>query len=114
MDCDTARSMALDMPGTLEREHFGRPSYSVKKKIYITLWIDEARAVIKLTPEQQIEWSEAHPQTFIPVDNKWGKHGWTNVLLAGTSEKILRQAIDLAWRNVSPKWLLPTRAVPGS
>lgn len=111
-DPATVRELALDQPGTLEQEHFGRPSYSVKKKIYLTLWIDEGRAVIKLTPEQQIDMCEEFPRSFSPVPNKWGKHGWTSVSLADTSPEVLRSAMDTAWRNVSPKWLLPTRAKP--
>jgi hypothetical protein len=112
MDIFTAREMALDMPGTAEKEHFGRPSYSVKKKIYMTLWIDDRRAVLKLTPDQQASLCEEQPAAFAPVPNKWGQHGWTNVMLDQIGEKSFRHAMDLAWRNVSPKWLIPTRQAP--
>jgi hypothetical protein len=112
MDAQTARAMALDMPGTAEKDHFGRPSFSVKKKIYCTLWIDDHRAVLKLTLDQQATLGDEHPDAFEPVPNKWGKHGWTNVSMAHVSERTFRYALDLAWRNVSPKWLLPTRQAP--
>ncbi len=112
MDFETAREMALDMPGTAEREHHGRPSYSVKKKIYMTLWLDDGRAVLKLTPGQQAEFSGEYPDAFAPVPNKWGQHGWTNVFMAYCNERLFRYATDLAWRNVAPKWILPTRQEP--
>ncbi len=112
MDAQTARAMALDMPGTAEKDHFGRPSFSVKKKIYCTLWLDDDRAVMKLTLEQQATLGEEQPDAFSPVPNKWGKHGWTNVSMGHISERNFRYALDLAWRNVSPKWLLPTRQMP--
>lgn len=112
MDSPTARAMALDMPGTAEKEHFGRPSYSVKKKTYLTLWTDEQRAVMKLTPQQQAALSEEHPDAFAPVPHKLGQHGWTSVHMAHISERLFRYAMDLAWRNVAPKWLIPTRAAP--
>lgn len=112
MDAFTAREMALDMPGTMEKEHHGKPSYTVKKKIYMTLWLDHDRAVLKLTPEQQIELSEGHPRAFAPVENKWGKHGWTNVTLSNINETLFRYAMDLAWRNVTHKWLVATRKQP--
>lgn len=112
MDADTAREMALDMPGTAEKPHFGRPSYSVKKKIYVTLWKDEERAVLKLTPVQQADLADQYPDVFAPVPNKWGTHGWTNVLMPFCSERLFRYAMDLAWRNVAPKWILPTRQAP--
>ena len=112
MDFENAREMALDMPGTAEKDHHGRPSYSVKKKIYITLWLDEGRAVLKLTPVQQAEFSAEFPDAFVPVPNKWGQHGWTNVFMAYCNDRLFRYAMDLAWRNVAPKWILPTRQPP--
>ncbi|MBK7751633.1 MAG: hypothetical protein IPI41_03200 [Flavobacteriales bacterium] len=54
MDTQTVRAMALDMPGTAEKGRYGRPSFSVKKKTYLNLWIEEQRAVLKLTPAQQV------------------------------------------------------------
>lgn len=104
--------MALDMPGTAEKEHFGRPSYSVKKKIYMTLRPDEQLAVIKLTLDQQATLGEAHPDVFAPVPNKWGGHGWTHVRMEHVNERLFRYAMDLAWRNVAPKWIIPTRQAP--
>lgn len=112
MDSQTARAMALDMPGTAENEHFGRPRFSVKKKTYLTLWSEEERAVIKLTPQQQAAFSEEHPDGFAPVPQKLGAHGWTSVYMAHVNERLFRYAMDLAWRNVAPKWLLPTRSAP--
>jgi hypothetical protein len=112
MESDSVHAMALDMPGTAVKEHFGRPSYSVKKKIYLTVWHLEARAVVKLTPEQQAVLHEAHPDAFVPVPQKLGKYGWTSVHLPHVSERLFRYAMDLAWRNVAPKWLVPTRPLP--
>ena len=112
MDFETAREIALQMPGTLEKEHWGKPSYSVKKKIFLTLWLEEGRAVLKLTPEQQAELGAEHPDAFAPVPNKWGRHGWTNLFMDACSAHLFRYATDLAWRNVAPKWILPTREMP--
>jgi len=112
MEPQLIRPMALDLPGALEQDHFGRPAFSVKKKIFCTWWVLEERVVIKLTPEQQAEWCAEHPDAFAPVPNKWGKHGWTNVSLTHVGERTMRYALDLAWRNVCPKWLLPTRQAP--
>lgn len=112
MDAQTAREMALDMPGTAEKDHHGRPSFSVKKKIYLTLWPEDHRAVMKLTVDQQAALHEEHPDAFAPAPNKWGRHGWTSVSMDHIRERLFRYAMDLAWRNVSPKWLVPTRQAP--
>lgn len=117
MDSPTARAMALDMPGTAEKERFRSPpalsrGYSVKKKTYLTLWSGEERAVLKLTLRQQAAFCEEHPDAFAPLQQKLGQHGWTNVYLAHVPERVFRYAVDLAWRNVAPKWLALTRGAP--
>ncbi|MBL7944827.1 MAG: MmcQ/YjbR family DNA-binding protein [Flavobacteriales bacterium] len=112
MEATLVRAMALDMPGTAEKDHFGKPAFSVKKKIYCTWWVMEERAVLKLTREQQATLSEEQPDAYRPLPNKWGLHGWTNVDLGTVGERSFRYALDLAWRNVAPKWLIPTRLAP--
>ena len=110
MDFETAREMALDMPGTAEREHHGRPSYSVKKKIYMTLWLDEGRTVLKLTPLQQAEFSGEYPDAFAPVPNKWGQHGWTNVFMDYCNARDSFTRLSRAVRDL----FTPVRSVPRS
>ncbi len=111
MDSRTVRAMALDMPGTAEKGHFGRQNFSVKKKTYMNLWTDDDRVVMKLTPTQQAAFCEEYPEVFVPAQ-KLGTHGWTVVELADVNERLFRYAADLAWRNVAPKWLIATRPAP--
>ncbi|HQV53756.1 MAG TPA: MmcQ/YjbR family DNA-binding protein [Flavobacteriales bacterium] len=112
MDAGTAREMALDMPGTLEKVRYGRPNFSVKKKGYMNLWLDEGRAVIKLSVGQQETWNDEDPDHFTPLPGRLGKLGWTNVFLGTIEERRFRFVVDLAWRNVAPKWLILTRQAP--
>ena len=112
MEIGNLREMALDMPGTAGKEHHGRPSYSVKKKTYLTVWADEQRAVLKLTPAQQSAFGEEFPDAFVPVQQKLGTYGWTSVHVEQVSARLFRYALDLAWRNVAPKWLVLTRTAP--
>ncbi len=111
MDSPIARAMALDMPGTAEKSQFGRQNFSVKKKTYLNLWTEEEQAEIKLTPAQQADYCDSYPDAF-RAGQRLGKHGWTVVELAHISEHLFRYVMDLAWRNVAPKWLIPTRAAP--
>ena len=109
MDAGTAREMALDMPGTLEKVRYGRPNFSVKN---MNLWLDEGRAVIKLSVGQQETWNDEDPDHFTPLPGRLGKLGWTNVFLGTIEERRFRFVVDLAWRNVAPKWLILTRQAP--
>ncbi|MCB0764341.1 MAG: MmcQ/YjbR family DNA-binding protein [Flavobacteriales bacterium] len=112
MDDRTARDMALDMPGTAVKERYDRPSYSVKKRTYMTVWPVEQRAMLKLTPQQQSAHVDAHPDVFSPSAKARGRYGWTDVHLADVDDRVFRYVLDLAWRNVAPKWLVATRVAP--
>ena len=49
VDLETVHKLALSLPDTDEHDHWGRPSYRVKKRIFLTLWPSEKRAVVKLS-----------------------------------------------------------------
>jgi hypothetical protein len=53
VDLETARNYCLKLPEAEEYDHFGKPAYRVKKKIFATLWLEEKRAVMKLSPADQ-------------------------------------------------------------
>ena len=53
VDLETARSLCLSLPEVNEYDHFGKPAYRVKKKIFATLWLDEKRSVVKLSKTEQ-------------------------------------------------------------
>jgi hypothetical protein len=55
IDIETARQMALSLPGAYEQDHFGIPSFRVNDRIFSTLWIPEKRMMVKLPlPDQEI------------------------------------------------------------
>ena len=45
--------------------------------------------MVALTPEQQRELLEAHPETFTPEAGAWGRGGSTRVDLAAADEEIV-------------------------
>ncbi len=99
------RRIALGLPGTEEKAHFGKADFRVRNKIFASL-PDEETAVVKLTPEQQQQlMAEAEPAIFAPVPGGWGRKGWTRVRLpvcdAATLESALRTAWGLVGKPVS-------------
>lgn len=64
---ETFRRMALSFPEAEEQPHFDRPSFQVKKKIFATLWIEERRAVLKLSPVDQSVFCDFDKAIFYPV-----------------------------------------------
>ncbi len=100
MDLETARQIALSLPGVVEQDHFGRPSFRVNNKIFSTLWVKENRMMVKLSPIDQSVFNSFDPAVFYPVPNKWGLKGATFVELDKVRRDMLEDALNLAWRGV--------------
>jgi len=95
------RKIALSLPDTEEREHWQRPSFRVKSKIFATLWETEQRAVLKLTLELQTTLVASDPETFFLTG--WEHQGWTGVQLTNIDPEQFKKLMIAAWKNVAPK-----------
>ena len=62
--------------------------------------------MVKLSPEDQHNYSKDYPDAFIPVKGTWGLRGATSVILKSVRKEVLTKAIAAAWRNCAPKRLL--------
>jgi hypothetical protein len=103
-DLETARKIALSQPGAEEFDHFGRPAFRIlNKRVFATLWPDENRMMVKLTPVDQSVFHSFDPAIFYPVPNKWGLGGATFVELAKVRQDMLEDAIHTAWETAGIK-----------
>jgi hypothetical protein len=101
MQAEAVRRLALSLPETEEKSHFGKADFRVRNRIFATL-PEDSHAVVKLTREQQEIMAGSEPEIFAPVKGGWGRQGWTKVALAAADEVTLRSALLTAWRNVAP------------
>lgn len=92
------RTIALSLAGTVEVAHFDRAAFRVQR-IYATLAADGLTANLKLAPDEQAFKVLMAPAAFAPVDNAWGRQGWTCVTLAVLGSAELRLALEMAWRH---------------
>ena len=69
---ETVRELALALPEVEEQDHWGRPSFRVRAKIFATLWPAEQRAMLKLPPAEQAALIMLDPATFSAVPGTWG------------------------------------------
>jgi hypothetical protein len=106
LDPQTVRELALALPEVEEHDHWGRPSFRVRGKIFATLWPDEQRAMLKLPPTEQTALVMLDPATFSAVPGTWGERGSTFVQLHAVDRAVFQAALKTAWRGVAPKWLL--------
>ena len=94
------RELALSFPGTEELPHFEKTSFRVKKKIFATM--DEANgiATLKFSEIDQSVFCSYDKSIIYPVPNKWGKQGWTHVVLKKVPKEMVLDALDTAYKHV--------------
>ena len=102
---DTFRKLALSFPETTEEPHFEKTSFRVKKKIFATYDGKRNRACIKLSEIDQNVFSSADKTCIYPVDNKWGKQGWTIIEMQKIPKDIFVDALTTAYCEVAPEKL---------
>ena len=97
---DDLRRLALSLEGTTEATHFDRAAFKVKR-IYVTLAADGRTANLKLTPDEQEFKTMMAPEVFQPVNNAWGRQGWTTITLAAATEDELQAALVMAYAHAT-------------
>lgn len=103
VDIETARKMAMALPGTGERDHFGLPSFRVKDRIFSTLWVKENKMMVKLSLIDQSVFSLFDKSIIYPVPNKYGGMGCTFFELASVPPEMLQDALTTAWQTIIDK-----------
>ncbi|PJJ10125.1 YjbR protein [Flavobacterium sp. 1] len=102
---DTLRQLALSFPEATEEPHFEKISFRVKKKIFATYDDKLKRACIKLSEIDQDVFSAADKTIIYPLDNKWGKQGWTLIEMEKVHNDLFADALTTAYYEMAPKKL---------
>ena len=102
---DILRRIALSFPESTEEAHFEKTSFRVRKKIFATYDDIKKRACIKLSEIDQDVFSSADKSIIFPVDNKWGKQGWTLIEMSKVHKDLFIDALTTAYCEVAPKEL---------
>ncbi len=101
-DATDFRRIALSFDGAAEYPHFDRRAFKARVT-FATLAPDGLTANIKFAPDEQALKCAVAPDAFAPLDNAWGRQGWTRAKLAALSEPELRAALEMAWRHGAAK-----------
>lgn len=102
------RRLALALPGVTEHPHFDRQAFKARVT-FATLAPDAASANLKFRPDQQELKCLVAPEAFTPLDNAWGRQGWTRADLSALGEEELRAALETAFANAAAKPARPKR-----
>lgn len=102
---DEVKKLSLSFPETTEQDHFERPSFRVKKKIFAVLHTKDKRVVLKLSLIDQDIFSAYDNTIIYPIPGAWGKQGWTFVELQKVRKYMFKDALTLSYCEVAPKKL---------
>jgi predicted DNA-binding protein (MmcQ/YjbR family) len=103
VNSNTFKQLALSFPGVEEQPHFEKASFRVKKKIFATLATDSQLVCVKLSEVDQSVFCAFDKTIIYPVNNKWGKQGWTLVELKKIPKEMLVDILTTAYNQVSTK-----------
>lgn len=101
----TLEKISLSFPEVTIEPHFEKISFRVKKKIFATYNEKNNKAVVKLSEADQDAFSSSSLNIY-PVDNKWGKQGWTIIELEKVNQELLSDILKTAYCEVAPKKLV--------
>ena len=99
------------LEGTTEYPHFDRTAFKVDRT-YVTLGPDGKSANFKFTPDEQALKCTVAADAFAPIDNAWGRQGWTVGTLKALSVAELKAALAMAHAHgMKPKKTAERQAV---
>lgn len=97
-----ARQLALSLPETEEKSHFGIPDFRVKNKIFATVKADKQLVMVKLSAVDQSVFCSFDKGIIYPVPGGWGRQGATYIELKKVKKAMLLDALTTAWKQVAP------------
>src|ERR1700751_4822858 len=100
MSTDEAHRLALSLPGTIEQDHHGRPSFRVAGRIFATLWDPEHMNLMLDEPGIRTA-VQTHPA--ICAEVMWGKRlAAVRVTLPTVDAAVLAELLADAWETKAP------------
>lgn len=100
---NTLQQLCLSLPESKEEPHFEKTSFRVKGKIFVTFDASKNRATVKLSAVEQDVFCTSNNGLVYPVDNAWGKQGWTLVEISKLKKGMLEAVVKSAYCSVAPK-----------
>jgi hypothetical protein len=99
---DTARAIALRLPGVDEGTSYGTPAFRVRGELFARLHQDGDALVVRADFDAREALLRAKPKSFFVTDH-YRAYPWVLVRLAAISRADLTEALTEAWRECAPR-----------
>ena len=101
---DEVLEVALGLPGVDERETWGKPTFRVAGRMFLTLASDGPKATLKASFDDQAALIAADPTVFSAAAYV-GRHGWVTVSLEQADPDDVAALVVEAWQARAPRHL---------
>ena len=95
---ETARAIALRLPGAEESTSYGTPAFRVRKKLFARLHQDGDALVVRADFDARDALLRASPRSFFVTDH-YRAYPYVLVRLAAVSRADLTDVLTQAWRS---------------
>ncbi|MBS4196936.1 MmcQ/YjbR family DNA-binding protein [Lederbergia citri] len=102
---ENVRAFVISLPEVEERDHWGKPSFRVRNKIFVTIQEDGTSLIVKTTQEDRMVYTELDPSIF-SVPTRYSNLNYMVVRLDLISQVELRGLLIKGWSLVAPKSLV--------
>jgi hypothetical protein len=99
---ETAREIALRLPGVEEATSYGTPAFRVRKKLLARLHQDGEALVVRADFDAREALLRAKPRSFFVTDH-YRAHPWVLVRLSAVTRTDLSDVLTQAWRDCAPR-----------
>ncbi|MCU6711544.1 MmcQ/YjbR family DNA-binding protein [Paenibacillus sp. J5C_2022] len=99
---DDVRNLALSLPETEQMEHWGKPSFRVRNKIFAVIQPDGKSLVIKTTQDDRLAYTMMDPDVY-RVPDSFNNLAFMVIRLDRVAFEECHNLIIQAWRLVTPK-----------
>lgn len=98
LSSEETKQMALSLEGAGEQPHFDRTAFTIKKKIFATLSEKDKTLNVRFTPEVQFIFCPPKSDVIFAIPNGWGRQGWTTINLDKANKKLVKSALQEAYK----------------
>ena len=107
------RTLSLQFPNVEEKPHFDTTSFQIGGKIFASLEIEKSKACLKLNVDEQTEFCKMDKAIY-PVDNHFGKNGWTYINIDKIREELLIETLETTFKIVKKTKNEETNSIPNN
>lgn len=95
---EEVKNIALSFEETGEKPHFHRTAFTVNGKIFATILAKDETLNLMFDVKTQFIFCPPNSDVIFPVPNKWGLKGATTINLKKANKKLVRSALEKAYR----------------